>query len=588
MKILITFLLGIVCSYVNGQNFFIEKQKSELSLSSSETLIYDNLESIDHVKSVKSVNLGLVTDYIQNNKFICHLPIYDDVVTFDLTTIEIIDNNSFIIIGTSDPCDQVGGSFLISSTNSFEYGYFKVDEREFELHALNSNDNLLLEIDPLKVDGDCGVGNEVTSINKEEQEENIEVRTPIDYVKLLVLYNESAEDYANIFEKVSYEVGLANTVLSNSEIEGVYIEFVIEPYLTYTPTMSGFDEVNALAESDQYVDNKREEHSADIVAVLVGEKIYDSNGNREYGHVSNACDFGNSELCYVALVDIKSPKSRMTFPHEIFHLFGGRHAFTSPCAPSYASAHTWFGGFWNLYKRSSIMVVGSEAKSRIGYISNPNVNYDGDATGVIDQSENYLQINDYKNALSLYRNGISEGYFDSKIVGPTSGSNNNFYLLSADTQGCTNTTYEWFEIIGNNGQTSPLLSTNYQLEVELDGNSHFYAKLIAICEGSEVVDFHKITNTDYDPCGPNSGLISSDNISISPSPAKDIIFMQFKDSYNEFFISDSGGNLIYKSKISNKNSMSLNVSNYNPGIYIISFISEEKNTISYKKLVIVD
>ncbi|MFA6367587.1 MAG: T9SS type A sorting domain-containing protein, partial [Bacteroidales bacterium] len=76
---------------------------------------------------------------------------------------------------------------------------------------------------------------------------------------------------------------------------------------------------------------------------------------------------------------------------------------------------------------------------------------------------------------------------------------------------------------------------------------------------------------------------------IYPNPIKDIVNINFSNLRTDFtlIITDNLGKEFYKSKINKgANNLKLNIT-LNPGLYVLSFVSDDKITIMRKKIIVI-
>ena len=146
---------------------------------------------------------------------------------------------------------------------------------------------------------------------------------------------------------------------------------------------------------------------ADSVAFLVanasnacGQAYLMTNGSHSSGFESSAYAVSVRQ-CAV---------DNLTFPHELGHNQGANHNPENGVAPSqavfpYAYGHYVNGGASPFRTILSTTTNGTCAGCpRIPYFSNPNVNFNGQPTGIIDQRDNARTINNTALVFSRFRN----------------------------------------------------------------------------------------------------------------------------------------------------------------------------------------
>jgi len=182
------------------------------------------------------------------------------------------------------------------------------------------------------------------------------------------------------------------------------------------------------------------------------------------------------------------------FVHEIGHNLGALH---EPCAAEdagvpgcddtgvYEHAHTWSykkmcgcGWFWlekrTVRRRSVMYSVGGNNPDVIQHFSNPNVTYEGKATGIADARHNSREIANnacsVANYLSTFNPPLSVNIMGPHVVCAEYG----YEFYTANVSGPPAPyTYAWQISVPNSGGTNfgPVVSTNSYLDIDFSGYS---------------------------------------------------------------------------------------------------------------------
>ena len=251
-------------------------------------------------------------------------------------------------------------------------------------------------------------------------------------IRLLVAYTpdaiETAGSESALLSRIVDFVETANLAHQNSQtgatytLAGVYAlsERALDVFSTdlrsATNTSDGkWDELATL----------REQYCADAVSVIVGGIEYDPVNQTGTcgiawlgGDASTMSTYG--ELMY-SVISANTSACLYTFAHELAHNLGSDHDIAnsgSSAAYSYSHGHRFNGNSSEQFRTVMSYFPGT----RIPYFSNPDVSYDGVATGVSGSANNALSISQTWGAVSSF---YSEGdsCVTSTVPGGGSGGN---------------------------------------------------------------------------------------------------------------------------------------------------------------------
>jgi len=82
----------------------------------------------------------------------------------------------------------------------------------------------------------------------------------------------------------------------------------------------------------------------------------------------------------------------------------------------------------------------------------------------------------------------------------------------------------------------------------------------------------------------NESIISG--IKVYPVPTKNIVNIEMPDGIREIRMINYLGDIVYMQDINQENLIQIPTSNYNPGVYVFEFITDEGQVIT-KKIVVV-
>ena len=280
--------------------------------------------------------------------------------------------------------------------------------------------------------------------------------------RVLVLYTDAAA-----FE-TSYIEGIVNEAIINSN--QAYRNSVTSPTLrlVHQQILIGFNEtgniINDLADLQNNFTARslRDSYKADLVVLLTKPDAYPSrSGGTTTGRANVIYTPGKttSEGAY-AIADVKYAVSNKTFTHEVGHLQGGRHhpdddrdACGGTGCPDdgyeygRGERRIWsdcfYGAGWLCgYNRfATIMAYAPGAYTRVQHLSNPDVEYQGKATGT-DTRDNARALENSVTTIAAYRSDPLTAF----INGPSVLSPGETATWYADATGGTPgvPTYRWY------------------------------------------------------------------------------------------------------------------------------------------------
>lgn len=256
-------------------------------------------------------------------------------------------------------------------------------------------------------------------------------------ITLMVVYTPDAKEYADEFgggidNIIAQGMAYTQLTLDNSEIN-VEIELVHTSEIDYEETGDSELDLTRLSNSNNgFMDeahNWRDEHDADLVKLLTR--------HGDVGGVAFLPRSPNSNTAF-SLTRIQAA-SGSTFAHEIGHNLGFHHSRNQNLFPAgsmggifeYSTGWRWSGDDGNDYVSVMTYESGSDGHaSRVPYFSNPEMQYQGGATGSYTgqyaPADNARSLYETKHYFANYRGGQAESA-DSLVVvelyNSTSGNN---------------------------------------------------------------------------------------------------------------------------------------------------------------------
>lgn len=456
-------------------------------------------------------------------------------------TIESVGDNTYTWIGslyTNGDLNSYYGSVIIT----FDYlsglsGTFATKHGIWVVSPIGDNANVLVRVDQFKS------FNYSRNIDEKSSNKN----TRINYDILELLFNPHSNNnnknrsfdvpntsrplqfYTEVRALVLWTTAAAadrpevSTIASQSisEINDIYDHSGLTPFWGSSPrlvlahkqllsgfietpyggSMSGFNaasfDVDALT-NNQFVKNLRNQYNADIVILLTKSGGYGGTLGvvQQIPTLPNGYDADNA----YAIVDVSEAVSGETFSHEVSHLFGARHAPSQVVSSNmtgapYGRAHFGRTGPWYDPARF-ITVTGNQSDPgdrRIRRISNPDIRYDDEPTGVEGYTDNARVIRNSASALATYRT--------SPITVSISQSGSSSYLTHTmhPSGGSGNRTYEWAISQGSPGNYQ-LVSTSQTWTYQFPSQTTYIKGTVYSGPGEIATAYRTITYTPPNAC----------------------------------------------------------------------------------------
>jgi hypothetical protein len=326
--------------------------------------------------------------------------------------------------------DIIGAVDIICESGNM-YGEFNLDFGTYVIVNLNdpqsNNKNedkihFLLKKDS-SLEGECGATSKKEDDQPRVKEEKVTSRSApcTTLVDILVLYTPAAANNANCVSLAQLWIAEANNILRNSAIGVNEVNFrlvgvsqtslIDDQISTSNDRRATAQRLLDSIQSNNGVEALRLASKADIVVFLTCNPVLEM-ASKTFGKadINNVNDRSRAH----AFIQVTSPGSRYTFTHEIAHLFGCKHDQAQDESLDNLEYSACALEITSIDKKTAVGQGGSD-NSRIPYFSNPNVNYNGNATGVSGFANNANMILQSVSRISQYEQG---SYLNVNITGP--------------------------------------------------------------------------------------------------------------------------------------------------------------------------
>jgi hypothetical protein len=231
-------------------------------------------------------------------------------------------------------------------------------------------------------------------------------------IDVMVVYTPSARAYegglAGINNNIAQIMQKANEVHGNSDTQ-VYLRLVHSAEVAYTSSGANTDLTRLTLKDDGYLDEVhalRDEYGADFVCLLEYEITTGGLGWLQT-HSS-----GDSEYAF-CLAWVGQTAWTYTVVHEWGHNMGCSHSKSQPVQPwefndfrLYSAGWQWDDSLSSSDGYCSVMTYedfGSKTYERVAHFSNPDIDYNGNATGHVANGDNARTIYEMKQIYADYR-----------------------------------------------------------------------------------------------------------------------------------------------------------------------------------------
>ncbi len=214
---------------------------------------------------------------------------------------------------------------------------------------------------------------------------------------LLVVYTPAARTGAGgqaAIEALAHQaVDLANQAYNNSHINA-QMRLVHVAEINYTESGSfGTDLTRLQKPLDGQIDSVhtlRETHGADLVSMFINNN---GTGTAGLGYVMTSLSSQFSGYAFTVIHYSYAGGTNYTLAHEAGHNLGCAHAIADGGSTVHGSGLYYYSHGWRFNSDADRTVMAYNPGTRRLYFSNPNVSYNGGATGLAGDADNAHSIN---------------------------------------------------------------------------------------------------------------------------------------------------------------------------------------------------
>lgn len=595
-----------------GQNgnekLFDVKSETEVILKVEHSKKLEQLKKNKFYKNVQLIKFGNVSKLSNDNNGVLPITIpgINKTLVAKPSEIEYISDENYVWKGDFKKAD--GYVKLICKNNEI-FGSIQVDDKFFEIQSFEPGKNVLIEYNNDELSKTtCGNLNSTEHVDtKVIDQPNLLKSATITTraeVRVLVLYTDAANSVVtNINNTATLAISQMNDALSNS---AVYSNLVMTlagvERLAFTETSDIITDADNLS-INATANNLRNTHEADLV-ILLTDGNYDS--NTTYGVVDNIGPI-NADAYAIVEADM-STSSRYTFAHEACHLFGGRH--NDDPSGTYEHGYTFKTGIWPFRTDRYTIMCKTSGDTRILYYSNPDVQYNSQATGNATSNDVARKLETEALTVEAFRAFTPP--LSAYISGPIKGYNSGTYTWSAVvSSGTSPYTYLWEYSLDGFNYTGTF-GTSQSVTAPLPLDNDLYLRLtVNSSDGQSAIDFHTTLNLDagsaaaiisksatitptttIDPIQVKTAQIADDTdlfiplkISIFPNPVSEgttVSYFVSKNAFVQVEILNSDGKkvnaLVSEKQDKGQHFINFNRNKLNSGIYFCKLTVDGKST----------
>lgn len=407
-KTTVFFFIGFLIPGLTSAQLILERQPSEVVLSGTEQVFVQKITSQSDTKTAKYISIGDIGQYQSNGMLSFSLPGVSETLQSEAVHVEYISANYYI---WSARFTNLSGYMSIISKPEGKVGFFQLPGRFFSIYPINDTVSLLKEIDFAHLSSEeCGwVESEMANAEIDwcEPEEN-DCFSEIDV--LILVSSPDIQNWFNTqgnpwqaFLMVIQGIESVNLAFANSGIANKQIRWRAEQF-NFTGYDMPLNPGNDIIDLANQAAPLREQRQADVVIMLTAN---DYPGIAGIASGPSADCPTPSENCAYAIVEIQSiADPRWTFAHEFAHLLGARHNRPTNCSAAgvcgndntNVCSHAWVFNDQNGTEQRTILATllnfeQTAGAMRIPHYSNPNVNFNGAATGTADNDNARIMRN---------------------------------------------------------------------------------------------------------------------------------------------------------------------------------------------------
>lgn len=474
---------------------------SFLSLSSTSLERLATMRTNNAFLEITPVYASDIEELQQDGKLPIQLPGLNTPVYFTTTQVEQKTNGDFDWYGEDD--EGTGGWASLKKRDGLLFGSLTYDGRNFRLRNLEPGFPVLIELKKVNQNYDhCSSTKGDLSVKPPTSDYDKDNCAPLRIIRILTLYSSAADALTglNPVTEAADMIGNSNIALINSGLNDVRFEGAgVQLYngFTETNTGNGGDDIeddledltDDLNNAATVIAGFRDDFNADLVVLFV-------NGNYIIPGVGQVLGIAGLDPIVLtnayAIVEIDAGDNTV-FTHEVGHNLGCRHngaTNTDPLIGAFANAHLFTAGGTNF---KTVVANGGSLGTAILNFSNPNINFNGAATGVNNDRDNARQIDENTACLvSCYELGGDP--INVFISGLNMTNENQTSSWCANVSDCDNiTNFNWaystdgFNFTNFFGGSCATFTTP-------SGVSQFFLRVVVTCSNGEMAeDVHRVT-----------------------------------------------------------------------------------------------
>ena len=570
---------------------------SQVNLTSTEEIRLNHIENNSAFINTQLVSLGNIVDFLTDRVLTFYIPGQELEYTALVNEFEYFSSSEYLWKGNMIDHD---GNIALFCRNGGVFGHISIDSIEYSIQTIGDASIFIeYDMDTLRMQK-CGNEDEGTNASGSSNIDNYsetsdrETTACTGLVRILVLYTPAADIAANVQDITTAAIEQMNTALSNSDVAytNVHVSLAKLQSFNFTETPDIEQDVDDLA-ANLAARILRDQYKADLVIMLTDGNYPGTAGIvKEIGPVNDEA---------YSIVEVDYATANMTFAHEAAHLFGARHQNDPNGSIQHGYYFTKGIFWWKKYYRTIMGIVDPyNDRSRIQHFSNPDVDYNGKATGTSSSNDNARKLDEEGCTVENFRPYTYPPPIPTVyITGPLTGNNSGTYTWTANGNGgIAPYTYEWFFSLDGTNYYS--VGHGPTITAQLPYDNDLYIKVILTDANQEqATDFYYVYNMDAGGGHGATPLGTTDDqqqvsplivTSIYPVPANKKVNLQVfsnESSNCSIKITDLMGKEVYFSNTfidSGYQKLQINTSVLKDGIYIL--VVEVNNKIETHKIII--
>jgi hypothetical protein len=343
-----------------------------------------------------SIRIQALQDSAGQGRKFMFLPLFDDA-QFQASLKKFIrrEESDFTWLGTI-PRSRFS-LVVITYKEGVLQGVIAADGHVFEIHQASGNIYVIREADQRartqELHPKSGRKQSLRTLQNNSSSQSGALST----IDIMVVYT-AARSTPGIASEIQNAVDTVNQIFITSQVNA-QLNLVYTGQTSITESGNINTDLSHLSNNSQ-IAALRNQYGADLVSMW--EKGADASGIGQ-------------ELGPFSVVAEQGPTAAYTFAHEVGHCMAMNHdVYVTPQADPYPYSHglvhlefidiVCSGGWYTLMAYSNKCDDQGVFCCQIPYFSNPNVNYSGDPTGIVDQADNHRAANNVASTVAGWKN----------------------------------------------------------------------------------------------------------------------------------------------------------------------------------------